>query len=161
MPHRFHRVCFSPLSCFFHQEQTNEALRRAVTLAEGLRKRDPARPFNLELPPFFGGAAPASATCPEPWQHIYVELQGSVLPCCRWGSHIANLKREDVSAVWNSPFYHGLRRGMAQGKPHPWCRRCVRFAGYNVDDLACHVTNRPEARARILAAAKKPQTVEA
>ena len=90
-----------------------------------------------------------------------MELQGSVLPCCRWGSHIANLKREDVSAVWNSPFYHGLRRGMAQGKPHPWCRRCVRFAGYNVDDLACHVTNRPEARARILAAAKKPQTVEA
>lgn len=144
-----------PLSCFFHQGPANAALQAAARTAEQLRQGAPDRPFRVDLPPLFGGGALAQSLCPEPWQHIYVELQGSVLPCCRWGEHIGNIKESEIGAIWDSPFYRSLRRGMAQGKPHPWCRRCARYAGYNVDDLACHITNRPQARSAILAAARK------
>ncbi len=144
-----------PLSCFFHQGQANAALQTAARTADQLRQRAPDRPFRVDLPPLFGGGAAAQSLCTEPWQHIYVELQGSVLPCCRWGEHIGNIKDSEIGAIWNSPFYRSLRCSMAQGKPHPWCRRCARYAGYNVDDLSCHITNRPQARAAILAAARK------
>ena len=106
----------------------------------------------MGLPPFFGSQAPREATtCSDPWQQVYVELQGSVLPCCFWGEHVGDLKKGDeLDALWNGPFYRELRRGMAQGDPLPSCKSCVRYAGYNVDSVLAHVTNRPRARATLL-----------
>ncbi len=140
------------MSPFFNQRSANEAVEAAGHAVEELRAQDVSRPFHVQLPPLFGSRAnPQNSVCYDPWQHVYVELQGSVIPCCMWGDHIGNLKKgDDLDQVWNSPFYQELRRGMASGDPHPWCKSCVRYAGYNVDSIFCHITNRPEAQKMVL-----------
>ncbi len=140
------------MSCFFDQQRSNRAVTEAATLVRRLKASDSDRPFHVGLPPLFGGKAPVVPTvCYDPWQHVYVELQGSVLPCCFWGEHVGNLaKGDDMGAVWNGPFYQDLRSAMASGEPHPWCRSCVRWAGFNVDSVFCHVTNRPSAQRIVL-----------
>ncbi|HVA65850.1 MAG TPA: radical SAM protein [Elusimicrobiota bacterium] len=139
-------------SCFFDQERANASIRRAATLVEAIKLKHPKTTFIASLPPLFGSRAQLQNTvCYDPWQHVYVELQGSVIPCCMWGDHIGNLnKGDDIDKVWNSRFYQDLRRGMASGDPHPWCKSCVRYAGYNVDSIFCHITNRPEAQKAVL-----------
>jgi hypothetical protein len=75
-----------------------------------------------------------------------------VLPCCFWGGHLGDLEKgDDVEGLWNGPAYQALRGGMAAGKPLPDCRSCVRYTNYNVNSILCHVTNRPPARAVLLA----------
>jgi radical SAM superfamily enzyme YgiQ (UPF0313 family)/MoaA/NifB/PqqE/SkfB family radical SAM enzyme len=140
------------MSCFFDQERTNRAVAAAAELIPRLQASESDRPFHVSLPPLFGSRSQASPTiCYDPWQHVYVELQGSVLPCCFWGEHIGNLaKGDDMDALWNGPFYQGLRSSMASGEPHPWCRSCVRWAGLNVDSVLGHVTNRPAAQRIVL-----------
>ncbi len=140
------------MSCFFEQERSNRAVAEAAELVARLKASDPDRPFHVSLPSPFGSRARTSPTiCYDPWQHVYVELQGSVLPCCFWGEHIGNLaKGDDMDALWNGSFYQGLRSSMAAGEPHPWCRSCVRWAGFNVDSVLCHVTNRPAAQRTVL-----------
>lgn len=142
---------FSPehiaMSPFFDQEKANRAVLRAQGAVEALRGLEPDRAFHVQLPPLFGSGGGQTQVCYDPWQHVYVELQGSVLPCCFWGEHVGNLKKGDeLSNIWNGAFYKELRRGMAEGDPHPWCKSCVRYAGFNVDDIRCHLTNRPEAQ---------------
>ena len=151
-----HVTMFAPehiaMSPFFNQEAANRAVLRAQGAAEALRGLDFDQPFDVRLPPLFGGAqAAATTTCYDPWQHVYVELQGSVLPCCVWGEHVGDLKQGDtLDGIWNGAFYRELRRGMAEGDPHPWCKNCVRYAGFNVDNLLCHLTNRPETQKLLL-----------
>lgn len=144
------------LSCFFDQERTNRCIRKAQSALEEMRalsRPEESAHFQAHLPPLFGEfprvpapspMPPSSPVCPDPWQHVYVEGQGSVLPCCYWGEHVGNLnKGEELGEIWNGPFYQGLRQGMASGRPHPWCSVCVKYQGYNVDNLLCHITNRP------------------
>ncbi|MHB2026030.1 MAG: radical SAM protein [Elusimicrobiota bacterium] len=140
------------MSPFFEQKKANLKIERAETLIKELRNKREDRPFRVELPPRFGNLSSEGKTvCYDPWQQLYVELQGSVLPCCMWGDHIGNLnKGDDVEQIWNGEFYRGLRRGMASGDPHSWCKSCVRHAGYNVDSVFCHITNRPEAQKIVL-----------
>ncbi|MBI3547477.1 MAG: radical SAM protein [Elusimicrobia bacterium] len=140
------------MSPFFRQDEANRALEEAARTLSELKGRDPLRPFDVRLPPRFGSAEPPRKdVCQDPWQQIYVELQGSVIPCCLWGDHIGNLnKGDDIERIWNSRFYKELRKGMASGDPHPWCASCVRHAGFNVNSVHCHLTNRPEAQQVLL-----------
>lgn len=131
------------LSCFFDQKRANRALAAARLVLKKLRAEDPSNPLEVSLPPLFGERASREKTiCYDPWQHIYVETQGSILPCCSWGEHISNLGREGIDQVWNGQFYRALRKGMAGGNPHPWCKSCMRYKGYNVNNILCHITNR-------------------
>ncbi|HXT02269.1 MAG TPA: SPASM domain-containing protein, partial [Elusimicrobiota bacterium] len=152
----FYMTMFAPehieMSCFFDQERADRAIRAARTLAEELRWRDPARAFEFELPPLFSEpAAPAPSRCSDPWQYLYVELMGAVQPCCQWGKHIGNLHQDSVDGLWNGEVYRSLRKGMAGGDPHPWCRSCTRYTGYNVCNILSHVTNRPNEQRALLA----------
>ena len=157
----FYMTIFAPehiaMSCFFDQERANRALARARAAAEELIARDPDRHFEVDLPPLFGGSAPEKpGRCTDPWQYMYVELQGSSQPCCFWGEHIGNLKQGDTAdGLWNGEFYRSLRRGMASGEPLPWCRSCVRYTGYNVNSLLAHVTNRPDTQRALLGEIEK------
>lgn len=144
------------MSPYFEQERANRAVRRAQEVLAELRATDRDRSFTVTLPPLFGSAPAKVTTCYDPWQHTYVELQGSVLPCCFWGEHVGNLKQgDDLDHIWNGAFYKKLRTGMAEGDPHPWCKSCVRYAGFNVDSLLCHITNRPHAQREILRAIER------
>ncbi|MEE8424921.1 MAG: SPASM domain-containing protein, partial [Elusimicrobiota bacterium] len=90
--------------------------------------------------------------CADPWQHVYVEGQGSVLPCCFWGSHEGELNEgQELDDIWNSSFYRELRTGMAGNKPLPACATCVKYRGSNVDDIHCHITTRPEQGEKLIA----------
>jgi MoaA/NifB/PqqE/SkfB family radical SAM enzyme len=151
----FYMTVFAPehieLSCFFDPERADRAIRRARELAEALRWRDPARAWEFELPPLFSEpAAPAPSRCSDPWQYLYVELMGAVMPCCQWGKHIGNLHEDSVDDLWNGELYRGLRKGMASGEPHPWCRSCIRWTGYNVNNILSHLTNRPAEQRKLL-----------
>jgi radical SAM superfamily enzyme YgiQ (UPF0313 family)/MoaA/NifB/PqqE/SkfB family radical SAM enzyme len=140
------------LSCWLDKRAANKAIAAAQARFKRLAPPDLAvkfpQPFSLD------GAKPALATqdCDDPWRHIYVEAQGTVLPCCYWGSHAGDIRKTGIEEIWNGPVYRALRRAMAAGTPLPDCAHCVRRAGFAVDDLLCHVTNRPDSRAAILAA---------
>ena len=127
-----------------------------------LRSRDPGRLFEALLPPPFGKKrAKRKLRCAKPWQHVFVELEGSVLPCCSWGEHVAGLEQEDIGRIWNGRFYRKLRGALAGDRPHPWCARCVELPGHGVDDLLSHVTNRPDLRAKVVAALRRGREAEA
>lgn len=144
------------MSPYFNQKAANEAVLAGRAKLEELKARDKDRPFHVQLPPLFGAGGEGKQICYDPWQHVYVELQGSVIPCCLWGEHVGDLKKGDeLDKVWNGAFYKELRRGMAEGDPHPWCKSCVRYSGFNVDSLLCHLTNRPEAQKKLLAEIEK------
>jgi MoaA/NifB/PqqE/SkfB family radical SAM enzyme len=135
------------MSCFFEQERANRSIEEARRVAEPLEKKNPNL-FRVNLPPAYDRAnpiaAPSEDICYDPWQNTYVELQGSVMPCCFWGEHIGNLNKGDsLDAIWNGDVYKELRRGMGSGDPHPWCRSCIRYRGWNVNSIYCHLTNRP------------------
>jgi MoaA/NifB/PqqE/SkfB family radical SAM enzyme len=146
------------MSCFFEQERANRAILEARRVADLLQRGAGSLPtpkaFRVDLPPLFDKAEPEGSSkgiCSEPWQHVYVELQGSVIPCCFWGEHVGNLKKGDeLDAVWNGDFYKSLRKGMAGDDPHPWCKSCIRYRGYSVNSVYCHMTNRPHQQAELL-----------
>lgn len=145
------------LSCYFDQERANRAIDAAEKKLEAIKAAaDPEEfsYFSVRLPERFGrsGQGPApEGFCAEPWEHIYIEGQGPVLPCCYWGAHIGNLKEgDDINEVWNGEFYRTLRASIAAGSPHPWCASCVKYRGLSVDSLLAHVTNRPDRQKRLL-----------
>ena len=154
----FYMTMFAPehieMSCYFDQQRADRAIRQARTLADELQQRDPtciSRLFEVELPPLFGEpAAVAASRCSDPWQYLYVELMGSVQPCCNWGKHIGNLHQDSVDGLWNGELYRDLRKGMASGDPLPWCRNCIRYIGYNVNNILSHLTNRPSEQRKLL-----------
>lgn len=150
------------LSCFFAQERTNSAICRAREALEKIKSQsEPGdfEHFHVGLPNLFSqqraphDPAPVGQQnrqlCADPWEHIYIESQGSVLPCCLWGAHVGNLGEgadaagQELDDIWNGPFYRNLRQGMASENPHFWCSNCVKYRGFNVDSLLCHLTNRP------------------
>lgn len=141
------------MSCFFDQERANRSIAEARRLADEMMKADPV--LRVNLPPLYnraaGDAPPSADICYDPWQNVYVELQGSVMPCCFWGEHIGNLEKGDeLDAIWNGGVYKELRRGMGSADPHPWCRSCIRYSGWNVDNIYCHLTNRPHGQLLML-----------
>lgn len=151
----FYMTIFAPehieMSCFFDKTRADRAVRQAKALAEFLQKRDPKRIFEVALPPLFDEPpAPAPSRCSDPWQYLYVELMGSVQPCCQWGKHIGNLHQDSIDELWNGALYRDLRKGMASGDPLPWCRSCIRYTGYNVNSILSHLTNRPSEQKKLL-----------
>jgi MoaA/NifB/PqqE/SkfB family radical SAM enzyme len=136
------------MSCFFDQERANLRIAEARSLADAFAKEEPHL-FQASLPPAFNRTepepAPSENICYDPWQNTYVELQGSVMPCCFWGEHIGNLNKGDsLDDIWNGGVYKELRRGMGSGNPHPWCKNCVRYRGStSINSIYSHITNRP------------------
>jgi radical SAM superfamily enzyme YgiQ (UPF0313 family) len=144
------------LSCYFQKARTDEA----IGLAKMEFKRLAVPYFLVKFPPPLGvvkkesAAAPVrpvlSPVCGDPWRHIYVESQGTVLPCCFWGSHAGDITKQDISSIWNGKVYRELRRAMAAQMPLPDCSHCVKRAGLEMDDLLCHITTRPENRQAVI-----------
>lgn len=135
------------LSCWFMKDRTNQAILAAK---QELRRLNPADLF-VKFPPPFGEAAPAGQPlCEDPWRHIYVENQGTVLPCCFWGSHAGDIMKRSLDEIWNGEVYHQLRAGMAAGSPPRDCGHCARRAGFQVNELLAHITTRPQNRRAVL-----------
>jgi radical SAM protein with 4Fe4S-binding SPASM domain len=142
------------MSLFFDQRRANDRITEAEDVARKLG-------VNVSFPPRFGRGGTDRDTpvgvCSDPWQYFYAEAQGSVLPCCYAGGHVGYLDKQEFEEIWNSEFYQSLRRGLS-GKetPHEWCRNCVKFQGhYTVNNILCHITNRPETQKMIVEEIRK------
>ncbi len=146
----------APLSCWFDKTGANAGIAAARRKLEGLKNQGLSVKFPASFSPSGTQrpAGPGARDCDDPWRHIYVEAQGTVLPCCYWGSHAGDINKTEISEIWNGPLYKKLRAALAAGKPLPDCRHCVRY-GFAADDLLCHLTNRPDSRKAILAALEK------
>jgi MoaA/NifB/PqqE/SkfB family radical SAM enzyme len=114
--------------------------------------------IELILPPKFGnknGFSNDTILCDDPWKFFYVEVQGSVNPCCFAGEHIGYLDKQDFFDIWNSEGYTMLREGLVNNKPHMWCKNCYRYNPENVDNILSHITFRPETQKKIIEYLKK------
>ncbi|MDD4909393.1 MAG: glycosyltransferase, partial [Candidatus Omnitrophica bacterium] len=137
------------MSCFFKQEVTNKKLDEAEKAAQHYG-------MPISLPPRFGAAGAIQPSnggivCSDPWQYIYIETEGSVLPCCVAGGHIGYLNKQDFSAIWNGPGYQRLRRSLIERRDlGEWCKHCYKCSGQNVNDLRTHITLIPELHNKIL-----------
>ncbi|MBU1999058.1 MAG: glycosyltransferase, partial [Candidatus Omnitrophica bacterium] len=131
------------LSCFFKQKVTNRMFEEAKEEATRFG-------LSLTLPPSFGGNGSKYPRCPEPWKYLYVETEGSILPCCYAGSHIGYLYRDEFQEVWNGEFYRNLRQSLVEGKGSVWCKYCYKNKPSNVNDIRSHVSFRPDLQQKIL-----------
>lgn len=73
-------------------------------------------------------APPSDTFCILPWIHIYVNPDGSVLPCCigEHHQHLGNTQTDTISQIWNSDQYKDMRKKMLSGQRCNQCTACYR-----------------------------------
>ena len=62
--------------------------------------------------------------CPLPWWAVYVEVDGSVKPCCVYQVPFGDLLQESFDAIWNGPKFRQLRRTVNTPAMPETCRNC-------------------------------------
>jgi len=69
---------------------------------------------------------PSKTFCILPWIHIYVNPDGSVLPCCigDHNIHLGNTRFNTITEIWNSDQYKAMRQNMLAGKRCDECKAC-------------------------------------
>lgn len=99
----------------------DELVRRAA-LGEDVK--------NLEHLPDPGGLRlehlPA-AHCPEPWQTIFVDRTGNVIPCCfqQFCTALGRIPDLTTDEIWHGEEYQTLRRGVVDEPYYPGCENCI------------------------------------
>jgi len=63
--------------------------------------------------------------CPLPWWSVYVEVDGSVKPCCVYNKMLGNLLEQPFREIWNGPKFRELRRTVNTPQMPPICRHCT------------------------------------
>lgn len=69
-------------------------------------------------------------SCPQPWQRLIIQGDGSVLPCCsQFAQELAlgNIQEQSISSIWLSPAMEHMRtlHKEARYSDNPTCRKCV------------------------------------
>ncbi|MEM2174865.1 MAG: SPASM domain-containing protein, partial [Candidatus Micrarchaeia archaeon] len=132
------------LSCFFEKDKTNKIFDQTEKLASQLG-------INIVLPPRFNTKyTNKKIMCSDPWKFFYVEVQGSVVPCCFAGGHAGYITKEDFFSIWNGDVYKKLREGLINNNPQLWCKNCYKYDPENVNKIESHITFRPETKKEIL-----------
>jgi MoaA/NifB/PqqE/SkfB family radical SAM enzyme len=77
-----------------------------------------------------GGGRPAhlpAAHCPEPWQTIFVDRTGNVIPCCfqQFCTALGRIPELSPAGVWQGEEYQTLRRGVVDEPYYPGCENCI------------------------------------
>jgi len=110
---------------------------------EQAKKR--ARELNIDIyPPAFGVREAPSAKekksqteehpadmnipkgqCPHPWWSVYIDVDGSVMPCCVFGVPFGNLKQQPFKKIWNGPIYRHFRRIVNSPNMPEGCKKCT------------------------------------
>jgi len=65
--------------------------------------------------------------CPIPWWYTYIEVDGTVKPCCAFleGGHLGNLREQSFREIWNGPKYRELRRTVNTPDMPAICKHCT------------------------------------
>lgn len=66
--------------------------------------------------------------CILPWIHIYVNADGSVLPCCigHYENHMGNVQNDTIENILNGEKYKNMRAKMLRGEKCQECRACYK-----------------------------------
>ncbi len=75
---------------------------------------------------------PPFMPCPFPWQHLVVQWNGDVVPCCRdynAANKLGNARGSSLKEIWNSKRYKVFREQMATGnfKGNEICPKCLKL----------------------------------
>jgi len=135
-------------SVYHHQEATNEAVRQAAEVARRLK-------ISLSYPPPLGepsvvgrqwvgpeiaSVAPGPAylpnverlACGKPWKEIFVNQDGTVVPCCCGPDNGPAIGHVDdgVANLWNGEPVRIVRRALSRGEFDERCR-----CGINISEV--------------------------
>lgn len=66
--------------------------------------------------------------CILPWIHMYVNADGSVLPCCiaEHHQHMGNVQQNKIVEIWNDDAYKTMRKKMLAGEQCSQCTACYK-----------------------------------
>jgi radical SAM protein with 4Fe4S-binding SPASM domain len=68
--------------------------------------------------------------CPWPWQGVYLDVVGNVVPCCRIGDarvcSMGNINNTDFDDIWNSDKYRDFRDMHKENKIPKICSSCYK-----------------------------------
>lgn len=70
--------------------------------------------------------------CPFPWQHLVVQWNGDIVPCCRdynAANKLGNVRNFSLREIWNSSSYARFREQMATGnfQGNTVCPECLKL----------------------------------
>lgn len=70
--------------------------------------------------------APSETFCIYPWIHLYINPDGSVLPCCvaDYSKHMGNVRHNSIEQIWNNEKYKSMRQKMMRGRKCEECSGC-------------------------------------
>jgi radical SAM protein with 4Fe4S-binding SPASM domain len=73
---------------------------------------------------------PPNMPCPFPWQHLVIQWDGSVVPCCRdynGAIPLGNVNETSLKEIWDSARYRLFRQSHATGRfgDNLVCRNCT------------------------------------
>jgi radical SAM protein with 4Fe4S-binding SPASM domain len=76
------------------------------------------------------GTYPPGMPCPFPWQHLVVQWNGDVVPCCRDYNgriRLGTVLESSLREIWDGERYATLRQQMRSGRydDNEVCRRCM------------------------------------
>jgi MoaA/NifB/PqqE/SkfB family radical SAM enzyme len=130
------------MSCFFEKSKTNDILYKSRKIADKLG-------INVSLPYYFDQAFQNYNICSEPWKFTYIEINGSVVPCCYAGKNIRYLDGDKFDKVWNHAGYKELRKGLVTNQVMDQCKYCHKYNPNNVNDIRSHISPRYEVKQEI------------
>ncbi len=75
---------------------------------------------------------PPGMPCPFPWQHLVVQWNGDVVPCCRdynGDNRMGNAANESLVEIWHNELYRRLREQLRTGHygENEVCRKCMQI----------------------------------
>ena len=63
--------------------------------------------------------------CKFAWRETFVAINGDVAPCCHQGRPVVgNVFETDFDEMWNGAVYRGIRKGLYDKMPTPFCGSC-------------------------------------
>jgi len=68
------------------------------------------------------------AVCSALWSHARMNVQGEVLPCCRWDADdndVAPRIADGIQSALDSNYFNSIRERMLAGEELPECRQCT------------------------------------
>ncbi len=131
-------------SLYFHQDESNDIIRKAETVAAELG-------VSLEHQPLFSCSQTKERDCLEPWRSLYIGFNGELYPCA--ASEImfmhkvesgqyrsGNILTQSLDEIWNNPFWQALRKTNAGKNRDEIISECL-CCGSSVDWWGVDVEN--------------------
>ena len=62
--------------------------------------------------------------CPLPWWSVFIEVDGTIKPCCAFNPPLGNLLERPFREIWNGPMFRALRQKVNTPTMPEACKHC-------------------------------------